>query len=44
MKSSNKILTLVIGLLLVSNIVLVYFLVNGSGRNHLNATAPIRLK
>ncbi len=29
MKSSNKILTLVIGLLLVSNIVLVYFLVNG---------------
>ncbi len=29
MKSSNKILTLVIGLLLISNIVLVYFLVNG---------------
>lgn len=29
MKNSNKILTLVIGLLLVSNIVLVYFLVSG---------------
>ncbi len=32
MKSSNKILTLVIGLLLVSNIVLVFFLVNGNGK------------
>ncbi|HRG22888.1 MAG TPA: hypothetical protein PLL23_00790 [Chitinophagaceae bacterium] len=32
MKNSNKILTLVIGLLLVSNIVLVYFMVNGSGK------------
>lgn len=30
MKNSNKILTLVIGLLLVSNIVLVYFLVSGN--------------
>lgn len=32
MKSNNKILTLVIGLLLVSNIVLVFFLVNGQGK------------
>lgn len=32
MKSGNKILTLVIGLLLVSNIVLVYFLVNGGNK------------
>lgn len=32
MKNSNKILTLVIGLLLVSNIVLVYFMVNGNSK------------
>ena len=32
MKSSSKILTLVIGLLLVSNIVLVYFLVSGGNK------------
>ena len=32
MKNSNKILTLVIGLLLVSNIVLVYFLVSGGNK------------
>lgn len=31
MKSSNKLLILVIGLLLVSNIVLVYFLMSGNG-------------
>lgn len=31
MKSSNKLLILVIGLLLVSNIVLVYFLMTGNG-------------